>query len=152
MPLCILTHPLPQCPGATEWSEARGGKRAVEAPLYDPRELGGVVPVDTKKPFDVRAVIARIVDGSRFQARSLLCSHTCIHTHRQVHPPHLLIHPCYAPMQLQEFKALYGPTMVTGFARVHGVLCGIVANNGILFSESALKARWALWLWGILCV
>ncbi|TFJ81155.1 hypothetical protein NSK_007500 [Nannochloropsis salina CCMP1776] len=77
-----------------------------EEPLYSPDELGGLVPLDPKRPFDVRSVIARVVDGSRFQ----------------------------------EFKALYGPTIVTGFARIHGILTGIVANNGILFSESALKA------------
>lgn len=78
---------------------------APEEPLYDPAELGGVVPCDPRKTFDVRAVIARIVDGSRFD----------------------------------EFKALYGNTLVTGFARLHGYPLGIVANNGILFSESAQK-------------
>lgn len=78
---------------------------AVEEPLYDANELGGIIPVDTRKPFDVRNVIARIVDGSRFD----------------------------------EFKALYGTTLVTGFARLHGMPLGIVANNGILFSESAVK-------------
>ena len=76
-----------------------------EPPLHDPAELDGVVPCDPRKPFDVRAVIARLVDGSRFD----------------------------------EFKALYGTTLVTGFARLHGMPIGIVANNGILFSESALK-------------
>jgi 3-methylcrotonyl-CoA carboxylase beta subunit len=76
-----------------------------EEPLYDPREIYGVVPSDTRKPYDVREVIARIVDGSRFD----------------------------------EFKPLYGPTLVTGFARIWGYPAGIVANNGILFSESALK-------------
>jgi 3-methylcrotonyl-CoA carboxylase beta subunit len=78
---------------------------APEEPLFDPAELGGVVPCDPRKTFDVRAVIARIVDGSRFD----------------------------------EFKALYGSTLVTGFARLHGYPIGIVANNGILFSESAQK-------------
>jgi 3-methylcrotonyl-CoA carboxylase beta subunit len=78
---------------------------APEAPLYDTAELGGIIPVDTKKSFDVRSVIARIVDGSRFD----------------------------------EFKALYGTTLVTGFARLHGMPLGIVANNGILFGESAQK-------------
>ena len=68
-------------------------------------ELRGIVPCDLKKTFDVRQVIARIVDGSRFD----------------------------------EFKALYGTTLVTGFARLHGMPIGIVANNGILFSESAVK-------------
>ncbi len=76
-----------------------------EEPLYDPAELLGVIPADTKKPYDVREVIARLVDGSRFD----------------------------------EFKARYGTTLVTGFARLHGYPIGIVANNGILFSESALK-------------
>ncbi|HQQ34628.1 MAG TPA: carboxyl transferase domain-containing protein [Rugosibacter sp.] len=76
-----------------------------EAPLYDPAELLGVIPSDTKKPYDVREVIARLVDGSRFD----------------------------------EFKTRYGATLVTGFAHLHGYPIGIVANNGILFSESALK-------------
>ncbi len=74
-------------------------------PLYDPSELGGVIPVDRRKPFDVREVIARVVDGS----------------------------------ELDEFKALYGTTLVCGFAHIHGMKVGIIANNGILFSESALK-------------
>jgi 3-methylcrotonyl-CoA carboxylase beta subunit len=73
--------------------------------LYDPEELYGIVPVDLTQPFDVREVIARLVDGSRFS----------------------------------EFKELYGPTLVTGFARIHGQLVGILGNNGALFSESALK-------------
>jgi 3-methylcrotonyl-CoA carboxylase beta subunit/propionyl-CoA carboxylase len=77
-----------------------------EAPAYDPAELYGIVPADPRKAYDVRDVIARIVDGSRFD----------------------------------EFKARYAPTIVTGFARLHGFLIGIVANNGVLFSESALKA------------
>jgi 3-methylcrotonyl-CoA carboxylase beta subunit len=76
-----------------------------EEPVVDPAQLYGVVPADTRTPYDVREVIARIVDGSRFH----------------------------------EFKALYGTTLVTGFARIHGHPVGIVANNGILFSESALK-------------
>jgi 3-methylcrotonyl-CoA carboxylase beta subunit len=80
-------------------------KAAVQAPLYDPEELYGVIPTDAKKSFDVREVIARIVDGSEFD----------------------------------EFKALYGTTLVTGFARIFGYPVGIVANNGILFSESAQK-------------
>jgi len=79
--------------------------REPEAPLYPAEELYGVIPADTRKPFDVREVIARIVDGSRFD----------------------------------EFKARYGSTLVTGFAHIHGYPVGIVANNGILFSESALK-------------
>ncbi len=74
-------------------------------PLYDAKELHGVVPQDLRKPHDVREVIARIVDASEFD----------------------------------EFKRLYGETLVTGFARIHGYPVGIVANNGILFSESALK-------------
>jgi acetyl-CoA carboxylase carboxyltransferase component len=77
-----------------------------EDPLYDPAEIYGVVPADVRKPYDVREVIARIVDGSRFD----------------------------------EFKRRYAPTIVTGFARVHGFLVGLIANNGVLFSESALKA------------
>ncbi|WP_165987313.1 carboxyl transferase domain-containing protein [Streptomyces sp. YIM 98790] len=76
-----------------------------EEPKYDPGELYGTVPVDPRTPYDVREVIARITDGSRFQ----------------------------------EFKAEYGTTLVTGFARIHGHPVGIVANNGILFSESAQK-------------
>jgi 3-methylcrotonyl-CoA carboxylase beta subunit len=76
------------------------------SPLFDPRELHGVLPTDTRKPYDVREVIARIVDGS----------------------------------DLDEWKARYGTTLVTGFARIHGMPVGIIANNGILFSESALKA------------
>ena len=79
--------------------------REPEAPLYPAEELYGVIPADTRKPFDVREVIARLVDGSRFD----------------------------------EFKARYGTTLVTGFAHINGYPVGIVANNGILFSESALK-------------
>ncbi|HTY03959.1 MAG TPA: carboxyl transferase domain-containing protein [Rhodocyclaceae bacterium] len=78
---------------------------APEEPLYDAAELYGIIPADTRKPYDVREVIARLVDGSRFD----------------------------------EFKARYGATLVTGFARLHGYPVGIVANNGILFSESAQK-------------
>ena len=79
--------------------------RAVEEPRYPAHELYGIIPKDTKQPFDIREVIARIVDGSDFH----------------------------------EFKALYGTTLVCGFAHIHGHPVGIVANNGILFSESALK-------------
>jgi 3-methylcrotonyl-CoA carboxylase beta subunit len=79
---------------------------APEEPAYDPAELYGVVNWDVRKPYDVREVIARLTDGSRFD----------------------------------EFKERYAPTVVTGFARLHGFLVGIVANNGVLFSESALKA------------
>ncbi|OQR93240.1 methylcrotonoyl-CoA carboxylase beta chain, mitochondrial precursor [Achlya hypogyna] len=78
----------------------------VEEPAFDPAELGGVIPVDSRKPFDVRKVIARIVDGSKFD----------------------------------EFKQHYGTTIVTGFARLYGRPIGIIANNGILFSESSVKA------------
>ena len=77
----------------------------VEDPAVDPVDLDGIVSSDPRIPFDVRAVIARVVDGSRFA----------------------------------EFKREYGSTLVTGFARVHGHPVGIVANNGVLFSESALK-------------
>ncbi len=77
-----------------------------EDPLYDPAEIYGIVPGDLRTQYDVREVIARVVDGSRFD----------------------------------EFKARYAPTLVCGFARVHGRLVGVVANNGVLFSESALKA------------
>ena len=78
---------------------------AVEAPLYDPEEILGVVPADLRTPYDIREVIARVVDGSRFD----------------------------------EFKARYGTTLVTGFAHVMGMPVGIVANNGVLFSEAAVK-------------
>jgi acetyl-CoA carboxylase carboxyltransferase component len=77
-----------------------------EEPAYDPAEIYGVVNADIRKPYDVREIIARLVDGSRFD----------------------------------EFKERYGTTLVTGFARLHGFLVGIIANNGVLFSESALKA------------
>jgi len=77
----------------------------VEEPKFSASELYGVIPVDTRKPFDVREVIARIVDGSHFD----------------------------------EFKARYGTTLVCGFAHIYGMPVGIIANNGILFSESALK-------------
>lgn len=76
-----------------------------KAPIYDIDEIYGIIPKDTRKPFDVREIIARIVDGSEFH----------------------------------EFKERYGATLVTGFARIHGQQIGIVANNGILFSESAQK-------------
>ncbi len=77
----------------------------IEEPLYDPQEIYGVIPQDTKKPYDVREVIARVVDGSR----------------------------------LDEFKQRYGATLVTGFAHLYGMPVGIIANNGILFGESAQK-------------
>ena len=81
------------------------GHVAPRAPVLDAQELYGVIPVDTRKPFDVREIIARIVDGSEFD----------------------------------EFKARYGSTLVCGFAHIEGMPVGIIANNGILFSESALK-------------
>lgn len=74
-------------------------------PRYDVNELNGIIPTDTRKPFDVREVIARIVDDSDFD----------------------------------EFKARFGPTLVCGFAHIEGMPVGIIANNGILFSESAQK-------------
>jgi 3-methylcrotonyl-CoA carboxylase beta subunit/propionyl-CoA carboxylase len=77
-----------------------------EDPAYDPSEIYGIVSADVRKPYDVREVLARIVDGSR----------------------------------IDEFKQRYAPTIVTVFARLHGFLVGIIANNGVLFSESALKA------------
>jgi 3-methylcrotonyl-CoA carboxylase beta subunit len=79
--------------------------QSIEAPLYDPDEILGVVPTDLKTPYDIREVIARTVDGSRFD----------------------------------EFKARYGTTLVCGFAHIMGMPVGIIANNGVLFSESALK-------------
>ncbi len=82
------------------------GMTTPEPPAFDADELYGIVNVDPRHPYDVREVLARIVDGSRFD----------------------------------EFKQRYATTVVTGFARLHGFLIGIVANNGVLFSESALKA------------
>lgn len=78
----------------------------VEEPLYSPEEIYGVLPADSRIPYDIREVIARIVDGSK----------------------------------LHEFKPLYGKTLVTGFAHIWGMPVGIIANNGVLFSESAQKA------------
>lgn len=80
-------------------------RRSSSEPCYDPKELNGIIPVDPRKPFDCREIIARIVDGSEFD----------------------------------EFKALYGTTLVCGFAHLYGYPVGIIANNGILFGESALK-------------
>lgn len=77
----------------------------IDIPLHNVDEIYGIVGANLKKSFDVKEVIARIVDGSRFH----------------------------------EFKAQYGQTLVTGFARIHSYPVGIVANNGVLFSESALK-------------
>ena len=79
--------------------------RESRAPLYDPQELYGVIPADTKKPYDVREIIARFVDGS----------------------------------EMHEFKPRFGATLVCGFAHVEGMPVGIIANNGVLFSESAQK-------------
>ncbi|MGQ0734179.1 MAG: carboxyl transferase domain-containing protein [Acidobacteriota bacterium] len=79
---------------------------APEDPAYDPSEIYGVVSADVRRPYDVREVVARLVDGSRFD----------------------------------EFKERYATTIVCAFARLHGFLVGIIANNGVLFSESALKA------------
>ncbi len=94
----IVSHfnlPKPSMPRETDFDE----------PLYDPDELLGIASADVRIPFDVREVIARIVDGSRFS----------------------------------EFKPEYGPTLVTGFARVHGFPVGILGNNGVLMAESAAK-------------
>jgi 3-methylcrotonyl-CoA carboxylase beta subunit len=79
--------------------------RPVREPLYPAHEIYGIVPADPRTPYDVRDVIARLVDGS----------------------------------ELDEFKALYGQTLICGFAHIHGFPIGVLANNGILFSESALK-------------
>ena len=79
--------------------------QSVEAPLYDPNEILGVVPADLKTPYDIREVIARVVDGSRFD----------------------------------EFKPRYGTTLVCGFAHIMGMPVGIIGNNGVIFSESAVK-------------
>jgi 3-methylcrotonyl-CoA carboxylase beta subunit len=94
-----------QASGARESDAPNDYRLSPSDPLYPASDLYGIVPADPKTPFDVREVIARLVDGSEFH----------------------------------EFKALYGTTLVTGFAHIHGQPVGIVANNGILFSESALK-------------
>lgn len=80
-------------------------EKGFKPPLYDPKEIYGFIPQDLRMPYDLKQVIARIVDESRFQ----------------------------------EFKARYGKTLLTGFAKIKGISVGIIANNGILFSESALK-------------
>ena len=77
----------------------------IEPPVHAVDEIYGIVGTNLKRPYDVKEVIARIVDGSKFH----------------------------------EFKALYGETIVTGFAKIYGYPVGIIANNGVLFSESALK-------------
>ncbi|MCX5862120.1 MAG: carboxyl transferase domain-containing protein [Desulfomonile sp.] len=81
-------------------------RRETKAPLYDPRTIWGIVPRNISTPYDVREIIARMVDGSEFL----------------------------------EFKALYGPTLVCGWAYIHGYQVGILGNNGVLFSDSSLKA------------
>lgn len=81
-------------------------ERDYDEPLFSSEELGSIIPTDPKQPFDVRMIIARILDGSRFQ----------------------------------EYKAKYGTTIVTGFGELYGKKVGVIANNGILFSESSLKA------------
>jgi 3-methylcrotonyl-CoA carboxylase beta subunit len=86
-------------------AKTAGPQAEPEEPLFDPEEIYGIVPADTRKPYDVREVIARMVDDSR----------------------------------LDEFKQRYGSTLVTGFAHICGYAVGMIANNGILFSESALK-------------
>ena len=86
--------------------KSRIPRRPPSDPLYDPREIWGVVPQKISTPYDVREIIARLVDGSEFL----------------------------------EFKALYGPTLVCGWAYIHGYQVGILGNNGVLFSDSSLKA------------
>lgn len=93
-----VSHLNRQKPATVAWQSS-------EEPAYDPEEILGVVPADLRTPYDIREVIARLVDGSRFD----------------------------------EFKARYGETLVTGFAHVKGCPVGIIANNGVLFSEAAVK-------------
>ena len=88
------------------WSVVNGPWSSPEEPLYPAEEIYGILPSTFRETYDVREIIARLVDGSKFR----------------------------------EFKARYGTTLVTGFARIHGYPVGIIANNGVLFSESALKA------------
>ena len=90
---------------STGANSAGAGPAPPAAAALRRQELHGIIPTDPRKPYDVREIIARIVDGSEFD----------------------------------EFKARYGTTLVTGFAHIEGMPVGIVANNGILFSESALK-------------
>jgi len=92
--------------GGANASRPRLELQSPEPPAYDPQEIYGVLPRDLRTPYDVRELIARLVDGSRFH----------------------------------EFKSRYGTTLVTGFAHLHGIPVGILANQGVLFSESALKA------------
>ena len=86
--------------------KGKTGQRASKDPLYDPKEIYGIIPPALNIPYDVREIIARMVDGSEFL----------------------------------QFKALYGPTLVCGWAHIHGYPVGILGNNGILFSDSSLKA------------
>ncbi len=101
----VATLPAAASGGFKWFADARSPATEVEEPVVDPAELYDVVPTDTRTPYDVREVITRIVDGSRFH----------------------------------EFKQLYAETLVCGFAKIWGYDVGIVANNGILFSESARK-------------
>ena len=101
----VATLPAAASSGFKWFADARSPATEVEEPVVDPAELYDVVPTDTRTPYDVREVITRIVDGSRFH----------------------------------EFKQLYAETLVCGFAKIWGYDVGIVANNGILFSESARK-------------
>jgi 3-methylcrotonyl-CoA carboxylase beta subunit len=100
--LTIVRSIVSTLPQNSSWLEAASD---IETPLYSDQELLGIVPIDTRTTYDVREVIARIVDGSRFL----------------------------------EFKAEFGETLVTGFAHIDGYPVGIIANNGVLFSESAQK-------------
>lgn len=94
----------PRAPASTDlYNKTLDG--SFEEPAFDVNEMSAIIPANTSKPFDIRKIISRIVDGSRFH----------------------------------EFKSLYAPTLVTGFGRLYGMPVGIVANNGILFGESALK-------------
>ena len=95
----------PSAPTPPGHAERREDRAEPEEPAENPAELYDVVPADVRRPYDVRQVIRRLVDGSR----------------------------------LHEFKTVYGETLVCGFARIAGYPCGLVANNGVLFSESALK-------------
>ncbi|MDI6408219.1 carboxyl transferase domain-containing protein [Streptomyces albus] len=103
--LRIVRHIVSTLPAPPTAADLPWAVRPPEEPAADPAQLYDVVPMDSRTPYDVREVIARLVDGSRFQ----------------------------------EFKAEYGTTLVTGFAHIHGHPVGVVANNGILFSESAQK-------------
>lgn len=89
-----------------EFGNVYSKRQLWEEPLFPQEELAGIIPTDPKVPFDVRMILARVLDGSRFH----------------------------------EVKAKYGPTIVTGFGEIFGNKVGIIANNGILFSESSLKA------------